>query len=335
MADAGTPRLAAALAAAGIGWDRVAGSRRMSGGTFNGVHLVELADGASLVVKLPPGPDTPLLRYERGILGTEAEFYRLAGQCDGVDVPALVAVGEDDQAGGYLLMTRCPGRPWPELSPAPVGAARDRLRFALGGQVARLHAITGPGFGYPSGAVGPLRETWRAAFLDMVSAVLEDARTYAVTLPRPIVEVEGWFADRAHVLDAVTRPSLVHFDLWDGNILVSPGPDGPEGLEGPEGLRIGALIDAERSFWGDPLGDFVSTALFGDIEDDPAFVAGYRAAGGSVTFDDATRLRILLYKTYLNLIMWVEAVPRQVSAERVEWLRGKVLRPLTSALGSR
>ena len=82
MADAGTARLRAALAGAGIGWDRVAGSRLLTGGTFNAVHLVSLADGTRLVVKIPPAPGTPLLRYERqGILATEALYYQLAGEC--------------------------------------------------------------------------------------------------------------------------------------------------------------------------------------------------------------------------------------------------------------
>ena len=36
--------------------------------------------------------------------------------------------------------------------------------------------------------------------------------------------------------------------------------------ERPGGRRIGGLIDAERAFWGDPLAEFVSLALFGDID---------------------------------------------------------------------
>ena len=72
MADAGAARLAAALAGAGVDWDLVADSHLLAGGTFNAVHLVSLADGTRLVVKIPPGPETPLLRYEQGILGTEA-----------------------------------------------------------------------------------------------------------------------------------------------------------------------------------------------------------------------------------------------------------------------
>jgi aminoglycoside phosphotransferase (APT) family kinase protein len=304
--------LTAVLAKAGVSWEQVADRRALTGGTFNDVQLVRLADGTELVVKLPPGPAVRLLRYEHGLAGTEALYYRLAGRCEGVTVPAVIFV---DDTG--LVMTYCPGTPWPELTPRPAGAERDELRAELGRQVASLHTITGPGFGYPSLALGPLRENWRDAFLGMVDAVLADAGTYAVTLPRPATDIRALFAGQAAVLDEVTTPVLVHFDLWDGNILI-------------DGDRVGALIDAERAFWGDPVAEFGSLALFGDIEQDAAFLHGYRAAGGTVTFDAATRRRLDLYQAYLYLIMWVEAVPRQVSEKRKEWLRGTVLQPLTS-----
>jgi aminoglycoside phosphotransferase (APT) family kinase protein len=323
MADAGTARLTAALAGAGVSWDQVAGCRSLTGGTFNAVHLVGLADGTRLVVKIPPGPDTPLLRYEQGILGTEALYYQFASQCRDVTVPAVIAVDTTGASGGYLVMTQCPGSPWPELAPLPGGGERDELRAELGRQVARLHTITGTGFGYPSGAVGPLRDSWRAAFLDMVNAVLADAERFAVTLPRSAGGVKDWFTAKAAVLDEVTTPVLVHFDLWDGNILVESGS---------AGHRIGALIDAERAFWGDPLAEFVSLALFADIEQDSAFLRGYRAAGGTVTFDFQARQRLSLYRAYLYLIMWVEAAPRQASPQRRGWLVDRVFRPLTAAL---
>ena len=153
-------------------------------------------------------------------MATEALYYQLAGQCLGVTVPAVVAVDGADAAGGYLVMTECPGTPGRNWRPSPRGAERDELRAALGGQVARLHTITGTGFGYPSESVGPLRDSWREAFLDMVHAVLADAETFAVTLPRPVADVLEWFDARAPALDEVTTPVLVHFDLWDGNILV-------------------------------------------------------------------------------------------------------------------
>ena len=98
------------------------------------------------------------------------------------------------------------------------------LRAALGGQVARLHTITGTGFAPPvrvgGSAAGDLAG---AAFLDMVNAVLADAETFAVTLPAVrSPDVLEWFDALATALDEVTTPVLVHFDLWDGNILVEP-----------------------------------------------------------------------------------------------------------------
>ena len=113
-------------------------------------------------------------------------------------------------------------------------------------------------------------------------------------------------------VDEVTTPVLVHFDLWDGNILVESGS---------AGHRIGALIDAERAFWGDPLAEFVSLALFTDIEQDTAFLHGYRAAGGTVTFDLAARQRLALYRAYLYLIMWVETAPRGFGQELLDLFR--------------
>ena len=319
MRDPGSTRLTTALAAAGVSWDQVARCDSLAGGTFNAVHLVRLADGTGLVVKIPPGPETPLLRYEQSILGTEALYYRLAAQATGVSVPSVRAV--DPDGGGYLVMTECPGGTWHQLRPQPSGGERDELRAELGRRVARLHTITGPGFGYPSLALGPLRDTWREAFLAMVDAVLADAATYAVSLPRPTAEIPHLFSAQAAVLDEVTTPVLVHYDLWDGNILVESAP---------AGHQVGALIDAERAFWGDPLADFVSLALFGDIEDDTAFLDGYRSAGGSVSFDVATRRRLSLYQAYLYLIMWVEQVPRQGGPQRREWLTERVLQPLAA-----
>lgn len=155
MTDAGTARLTAALAGAGVSWDQVADCRSLAGGTFNTVYLVELADGTGLVIKIPPGPDTPVLRYERGILETEALYYRLAGQCRDVTVPAVIAVDAADATGGYLVTTRCPGSPWPDLISLPGGAERNELRAEVGRQVARLHTIAGPG-----SATHPRRSAW-------------------------------------------------------------------------------------------------------------------------------------------------------------------------------
>ncbi|WP_053752201.1 phosphotransferase family protein [Streptomyces sp. MMG1533] len=298
---------------------RLTGVRPLTGGTYNTVEELLLTDGSRYVLKVAPAPTTPGLRHESRLLVSEAEFYRAAAEA-GVPAPHLVALG-DDTAVPHLLMTACPGEPW---NGSLTESERAALRRELGRQVARLHGVTGPGFGYPSGALGPLAPDWRTAFGAMTEAVLDDARRYRARLPRPVDEVARTIEAAFPALDEVTTPCLVHFDLWHGNILL----DRPAGEE----PRIGGLIDGERMFWGDPLADFVSLALLGDIKKDEAFLAGYREAGGPAEFDTPARLRLALYRVYLYLIMLTETIPRAVDAENERWVQEAVAPELVAAL---
>ncbi|WKX06610.1 phosphotransferase family protein [Streptomyces sp. NL15-2K] len=299
---------------------RLARVRPLSGGTYNAVEELLLTDGSRYVLKVAPAPTAPALRYESRLLLSEAEFYRGAAEA-GVPAPHVVDVGEE-AAVGHMLMTACPGETWDD---SPTEVEQADLRAELGRQVARLHRVTGPGFGYPSGALGPLAPDWCTAFTAMTDAILADARRYRAWLPRPADEVARTLRIAFPALDEVTTACLVHFDLWPGNILV----DRPAAGEEP---RIGGLIDGERMFWGDPLADFVSLALLGDIEKDEAFLAGYREAGGRAEFDAPARLRLALYRAYLYLIMLTETVPRAVDAGQEQWVQERVAPELVAAL---
>jgi aminoglycoside phosphotransferase (APT) family kinase protein len=215
-------------------------------------------------------------------------------------------------------MTELPGQPWPAVA-GQIGD-RHRLRRELGGIVAGLHAMTGSEFGYPA---WPLTASWRTAFSSMLDTILAEADQYGVTLPLPTSEIRRRAARHESVLDDVTTPVLVHFDLWDGNILIDLANGTP---------RIGGLIDAERAFWGDPLADFVSLALLGDIRQDEAFLAGYHEAGGPARLDASSPVRLALYRSYLYLIMLVEAVPRGYGAPHREWLERRVAPVLAAEL---
>src|ERR1700733_9902716 len=94
--------LAAVLAKAGVSWEQVADRHALTGGTFNDVQLVRLADGTELVVKLPPGPAVRLLSYEHGLAGTEALYYRLGGPCAGVAGAARIFIHDTSPGLSYL-----------------------------------------------------------------------------------------------------------------------------------------------------------------------------------------------------------------------------------------
>lgn len=317
------------LGSSGMPPELVASCEPLTGGTYNTVTRVTLADGREWVVKVPPPAAGDCLAYERDLLVNEVTFYSAtAGVAEETAVPHVVADQLDPAAptGAYVVMSARPGQPWHELTAAMADGEEARLRTELGRIVGRLHGVAAPGgFGYPSGALGPLAATWREAFTGMTDAVLADARRYAARLPRTAADIGVLLGSASYVLDDVTRPALVHFDLWQGNILVTGGPGA---------RRVGGIIDGERMFWGDPAADFVSLALFGDIADDKDFLAGYGASapGGPVEFDGSLRLRLALYRAYLYLIMLVETVPRGASGERLEWTWNEVAPRLEAAL---
>jgi aminoglycoside phosphotransferase (APT) family kinase protein len=295
-------QLAEILRSQGIDAD-LTGHEVLAGGTFNTVYRLSFADRPGLVLKLTPDPEGAAMTYEQGILRTEAEFYTLARSRAGLPVPQVIAVAELGAGNGQaLLVEELPGVPWSQVTLPAVDQAR--LRAELGRLVASMRQVTGPGFGYPSESTGQLTARWADAFTGMMDALLADAARFEADLPVTAERVRKALAACTGDLDEVRVPTLVHFDLWSGNILVdvAGGPGGSPVISG--------IIDGERSLWGDPVIDLVSTALLAEIRDDADFLRGYQGSGAELPLDGSARRRLLLYRVYLGLIMTVEPIPR-------------------------
>jgi aminoglycoside phosphotransferase (APT) family kinase protein len=293
----------------------VAAVEEFTDGAFSAVYAVRLAGGRELVLKVAPDPALRLLRYEVDVAHIEIEFYRRAAAA-GVPLPRLHAADPD---AGYLLLERLRGRSLhharAELSPAQA----QRLRRDLGGIGARIGTVTGSRFGYPRRDGHTRAASWRASFLTFVDDILADAVEYDRELPAPAATIRRLVARHGDLLDEVTRPALVHFDLWDGNVFV---------VESSGGVTVEGIIDGERSFYGDPVAELVSLALFRDPDDVPGLLPGF--LGRPLTDRERTRLR--LYTVYLYLIMVTEDATRGFDPAEHEPLRRYVLGLLDAEL---
>lgn len=296
---------------------------RLTGGTFATTHAVRLADGTRVVVKTAPTTLDRLMTYELDLVRAEALVYGLAATRPELRMPRLLRFdgSRTDLPGDVVVAAHLDGRPWESAGFGPVDddPRAARAQHDLGALMARLHAVRGERFGYvrsvddPAGPDGPAGarlhgDTWPEAFGRMVAAILDDGARWDVDL-RPD-DVRTVLVRHHDALAQVTTPSLVHGDLWPGNVFV----DDDGGLVG--------VIDPERALWADPLMDLVGADQFGRADVAPRLLAGYAAQGGSFGLDapDA-RTRFLLYRMYMSAILHVESVPRGYTGDFVQWYR--------------
>jgi fructosamine-3-kinase len=290
----------AGVVRAGLGAG-ITGAEELTGGTFAAVWRAGLDDGRQVVVKVGPPATARTLEYEQGVIPAEAEYFSMIrAQVPGVPVPEVLAVSRNPE---WIITSLLPGRPLSEDD-------SPRARTELGAAIARVHTITGDRFGYTGNR--PTGKTWPIAYAAMIDSLRADAAAWNVPLP-PLDGV----AERYHdVLAAVTRPALLHFDLWDGNVLA--GPDG----------ALTGLVDGERYLYGDPLLDLVSPAVLRRIEDlpDHPFLAGYRPS----PFDQAARIRLALYRIHLYGLMIAEGPSRgiQIADGRHDFITGLLVQEL-------
>jgi aminoglycoside phosphotransferase (APT) family kinase protein len=286
---------------------RIASAGELSGGGYAAVWKVSLCDGRDVVLKVGPPPGVRQLRYERDLMAAEASYYRTVRPL-GVPVPEVLHAERD-----WLLVSYLHGTPLSSLD----GEA-DVVRGELGSVMATVHGVTGEWFGYTGDR--PRGGDWAEVFQAMVEDLLADAQDWGVTLPVAPRRIRACVRAAYSALAEVRRPALVHFDLWDGNVLCDGG-------------RLSGLVDGERFLFGDPLVDFVSPAIrypLAEVSDHP-FALGY----GPVVWDEAALWRLALYRMHLLLLMVVEGPSRGMTPAVQDRRAGGLLRQFRDELGDR
>ncbi|MEU7820741.1 aminoglycoside phosphotransferase family protein [Catellatospora sp. NPDC049133] len=271
----------------------VEGHEEFTDGFFNAAHAVRLADGREVVLKVAPDRGITMLTYEVDLMFTEIEFFERAAAA-GVPLPRM---WHADAESGVMVMERLRGVSFEQAKQTMSDEHVLAVRHELGRIAAAVTAVTGERFGYPRRDGRTRSASWRESFLHFVDDILADATATERPLPRPAGEIRELVVRHAALLDAVTVPALVHFDLWDGNVFV---------LADGDGWRVEAVIDGERAFYGDPIAELVSLATWVPEDQAAAAIGGF--LGRPLTADEQTRLT--LYRIYLWLILVAETAVR-------------------------
>lgn len=220
------------------------GSRRIintkmsiSGGDINEAYLVQLDDGTKLFMKANTLRFLPCFEAEAEGL----ESIRMTGA---IGVPEVLGMGTDGNRSFLLLEYISGERP-----------VRDYWE-TFAAELAAMHqADTGKSYGFPhdnwigSGKqINTMQDFWISFFRDCrLKPQLDDAARYFSQKERR--QAEYLLSHLDLYLQEPARPSLVHGDLWAGNMIT--GNDGK-----------GWLIDP-AVYYGHPEADLAMTELFG------------------------------------------------------------------------
>lgn len=304
----------------------LATSAEVSDGWFNTIHALTLADGRMVTLKLSPPAGYTGLRYERDLLTVEVAVHRLLAS-HGLAVPAILGEGSVEARTPDGSPAPCTWFLYTWLPGTTLGSARKTLspEAALradqdvAAQTAAVNHIRGERFGrwHPDHCASP---TWTESFGLMVEDLMDDAADRAVSLPLTRQDLATFLTAAAPSLARVTTPSLVLWDLHDGNVIIDPATGALRGF-----------LDPDRALWGDPLMEF----YFRTLAAVPAhWLDAYRHAASvhGPTPDltsTAARQRLALYDLYLALVMVIEVAYRNFPPDHEAWTRTQLAQALS------
>ena len=223
---------------------RPVAQQRLAGGCVGDVCRLDFADGTSLVAK--PGSDGS---------GLDIEGRMLSYLKDQTDLPVPDVLFAADN---LLLMTYVDGSP----------AQGDTPEVHAADLIAPLHNLTSDSFGLDFDTLigglpqpNPHHANWLEFFRDQRLLYMAALARDVGKLPGEIyARVEAMAARLHNFLPATSTPSLIHGDLWGGNILAKDN-------------RVTAFIDP-AIYYADAEIELAFSTLFATFEED--FFARYQ-----------------------------------------------------------
>lgn len=263
----------------------------LTAGEFNSAYCA-CADNKDCVLKIAPISDENTLTYEKNIMAREVDFYRIVNEQTKVKTPQIYFYDNSKKLvdAEYFIMEKLNGTP---LNCVHLGKAENQITLEkIGEMVAQLHKIYGNQFGYVQNG---LSENWYLAIKAMTENLISDCARRGKKAKKG-EKLLKYIEKYKSILQNV-ESTYTHFDIWAGNIFYEKNGD----------EIVLTIIDTERSFWGDGIGDFVSIDLFNNLKDKCAVINGYnRNVASPLMLTSDEEIRFAIMTAYLALIVHTE-----------------------------
>jgi aminoglycoside phosphotransferase (APT) family kinase protein len=228
---------------------QIESAKELGGGLYNNTYLVHIVGMQPVILRVSPHlarqfrMEKNLMRNEYASLPFLAPIASLLPQILMVDFTHQIL--ERD----YLFQTYMEGEQWAQIMHMLTPQENKVLWRQLGSITKKIHAVQGDHFG--NAALHSSFLSWSLAVMDWLTTItrdLEEVRLDATGM-RSLLNITQ---ANQRILDEITQPQLLHGDLWTVNILVKRGENGP---------RIVAVLDSDRTSWGDPMADWTMFLL--------------------------------------------------------------------------
>lgn len=269
---------------------QIAEIKELTEGMCNVTYDIAFEDGSESILKISAKDRSGNTSNEVNLMRAEINAMKLVAEKCSFKVADIqyYDTGNTICDGNYFFMEKLEGDNFhlikEKMSEEKIAAIETEL-----GEISReLTTIQNPDFGF-------LGEDRRYDSLYMfvrymLTNLLSDAEKKNIDILYDDKTYLNKLENDKSAFDTVRNASLVHWDMWEGNVFVKDG-------------HVTGIIDWERALWGEPFMD----DRFRMHNRDKHFLEGY----GQTSFSEEESFRLRWYDIILYLTMMIEVFYRE------------------------
>lgn len=269
-------------------------------GMCNVAYRLTFGDGFRTILKIASPEKKGFLTNEKNLMDAEVKAMKLVAEQTDVKVAKVYAYDTSGTLceGDYFFMECMEGENWITVYDKLEETEASKLRRSVGEIQRSLLVITNDKFGMLGDTKHRFATMYEFIYY-LISNVLQDAENRNVVIAVGKDEILATLAKDEKFFTEVTTPTLIHWDMWEGNIFIKDG-------------MITGVIDWERAMWGEPFMD----EPFRHHKRSKELLEGF----GIVELSEAELRRIYWYDILLYLTMITEVTYREYEDDwQVKW----------------
>lgn len=268
----------------------------------NAAYKLTYEDGFKTILKISSPIKTGFMTNECNLMEAEVKAMKLAAENTDIKVAAVYRYDTTRKLcdGDYFFMESLEGTSWISVIDSLGEEINSLLRMEVGKLQKQLSVVTGDKFGLLGNHIHQFDNLYEFIYF-LINNVLNDAEKRDVVIGVPKDEILHKLSRDKTFFEAIEIPTLVHWDMWEGNIFVKEG-------------HISEIIDWERAMWGEPFMD--DRFRYHNRHND--FLKGF---GINELSEDELR-RIYWYDILLYLTMMTEVTYREYEDDgQYQWAK--------------